>query len=70
MKPGTLTRWAREGRLRAFTVERGRLVCWESDLRDAIEAEPVTPAPVASSARAVADDDEQLAALSAMGGAS
>jgi len=39
---GTLTRWARRGRLRAFRAERGKLVAWERDVRDAVEVEPVT----------------------------
>lgn len=38
----TLLRWAREGRLRAFTLDRGKLVAWEHDLRCAVEASPVS----------------------------
>ena len=37
---GTFRSWAREGRLRAFEVERGRLVAWKSDVRRAVEAQP------------------------------
>lgn len=40
----TLTRWAREGRLRAFEVERNLLVAWRSDVRAAIEARPALQA--------------------------
>jgi len=64
MKPGTLQRWAREGRLRAFQLERGKLACWERDLRDAIEATPIAPAASAPSlARRRGGPDPQEAAL-------
>ena len=36
----TLARWAREGRLRAWRADRGRLVAWTRDVVAAVEAEP------------------------------
>ncbi len=42
LRPATFQRWAREGRLKAFTAERGRIVAWLSDVRRAVEAQPVT----------------------------
>lgn len=36
----TLRAWAKSGRLKAFRVERGRLVAWERDLVSAVQAEP------------------------------
>lgn len=35
--PATLKRWARTGRLRAYALERGKLVAWERDIRAAVE---------------------------------
>ena len=39
----TLKRWAREGRLAAFALERGKLVAWEQDVRRAVEVERYRP---------------------------
>ncbi|MEZ4444552.1 MAG: hypothetical protein R3B72_36090 [Polyangiaceae bacterium] len=41
--PSTLKRWAREGRLPAFALERGKLVAWERDVRRAVEVERYRP---------------------------
>jgi hypothetical protein len=38
----TLLRWARDGRLVAHRLERGKLVAWDRDVRDAVEADGVT----------------------------
>ena len=40
---GTLQRWAKTGRLRAFRAERSKLVAWESDIRRAVEADRIEP---------------------------
>jgi hypothetical protein len=51
----TLRRWARDGRLRAVELERGRVACWRSALIEAIDAAPYRPA-VRSVPAAGADD--------------
>lgn len=43
--PSTLKRWAREGRLPAFALERGKLVAWERDVRRSVEVERYAPPP-------------------------
>jgi hypothetical protein len=40
IRGATLARWAREGRLRAHVLERGKLAAWERDVRAAVEAVP------------------------------
>lgn len=58
IRPNTLRTWAKTGRLRAFTVERGKLVAWSRDIRDAVEAEPLAPR---SRKRAPAVDPQEQA---------
>ena len=68
LKPGTLRRWAREGRLPAFELERGRLASWEADIRSAVEMAPHIPVPRIGGTTALPANDPGLVALRAVGG--
>ena len=62
---GSMKRWARSGRLRAFTAERGKLVAYVRDIRAAVEKGIVEPDPAAArrGGTACRKEDEELAAL-------
>ncbi len=55
VKPSTLARWSRTGRLKAFRLERRKLAAWESSIREAVEAAPIEPKTEASNGDALAE---------------